>query len=166
LSDKRWNGTEVQFTPHNLALLPREPKRRYYNFYHLFNKKRFAKQSLMQILSMITYAVIFVCYLNVIRGFSGSSIRIVLVDGAVRLIIPIVIIFLDFRFKEFTRRLQFLLSLSKLLIPINICVEQFFSFDWYLLGDRYYIVIGWKTLVFNCHNCKIYINLISKMQYL
>jgi len=118
LSDKRWNGTEVNFTPHNLALIPREQKHVYYNFYHLFEKKRFAKQSLMQILSMITYAIIFVCYLNVIRRFSGSSIQIVLLDGAVRLIIPVIIIVLDFRFKEFTRRLQFLLSLTL----IGICL--------------------------------------------
>lgn len=67
----------------------------------------------MQILSMITYAVVFVCYLNVIRNFHGSSILIVFLDGVVRLIIPVVIIVLDFQFKEFTRRLQFLLSLGK-----------------------------------------------------
>lgn len=72
----------------------------------------------MQIMSMITYAIVFVCYLNVIRSFKGSSILIVFLDGAVRLIIPVVIIIIDFRFKEFTRRLQFLLSLSKYILPI------------------------------------------------
>lgn len=103
----------MKFSPQNLALIPRETHHVYYNFYHLFKKKRFAKQSLMQIMSMITYAIVFVCYLNVIRSFKGSSILIVLLDGAVRLIIPVLIIIIDMKVKEFTRRLQFLLSLSK-----------------------------------------------------
>ncbi|KAI6186861.1 MFS domain-containing protein [Aphelenchoides besseyi] len=111
LTDKRWNGTEVKFNPQNLALIPRDEHQIVYNFYHLFEKKRFAKQSFMQILSMITYAIIFVCYLDVIRAFRGSSILIVFLDGAVRLIIPVIIIILDFQFKNFTRRLQFLSSL-------------------------------------------------------
>lgn len=66
----------------------------------------------MQILSMITYAIVFVCYLNVLRSFKGSTIKVVFLDGAARLIIPIVIIILDLRIKEFTRRFQFLLSLG------------------------------------------------------
>ncbi|KAI6221024.1 MFS domain-containing protein [Aphelenchoides fujianensis] len=131
LSDKRWNGTEVKFTPQNLALIPHEERRSYYTFYHLFSRKRFAKQSIMQILSMITYAIVFVCYLDVIRAFTGSSIAIVALDGAVRLIIPIVIIVLDFQFKNFTRRLQFLLSL--LLIGVFLLAATVLV----LIGQRY-----------------------------
>ncbi|KAI6189658.1 MFS domain-containing protein [Aphelenchoides bicaudatus] len=132
LSDKRWNGTEVKFTPHNLELLPRDTSNTYYNFYHLFEKKRFAKQSLLQILSMITYAIVFVCYLNVIRRFKGSTILIVFLDGAIRLVIPVIIIVLDFKFKEFTRRLQFLLSLA--LIGICLLVTTIIT----IAGSKWY----------------------------
>lgn len=92
---------------------------------------------------MINYAIIFVCYLNVIRGFKGSSILITFLDGAVRLIIPVIIIIVDFQFKEFTRRLQFLLSLSKSLVFKVIYYNFPFSFDWHLFCRRRNFIISW-----------------------
>jgi hypothetical protein len=111
IADKRWNGTEVIFTPYSLALIPRERKTVYYTFYHLFNHRRFAKQSFMQLLSIFTYSMVAMTYLYVIRDFSGSSVLVLFLDGAFRLVIPIIIIILDFRFEGFTRRFQFLLAL-------------------------------------------------------
>ena len=113
LSNKRWNNAGTLFTPTNLARIPRDTHPRLYTFYDLFAKARFAKQSAMQILSMFTYSIVYWCYLSVIRSFSGSSILIVFLDGAARLIVPIIIIVLDFKLPKFTRRIQFLLSLCK-----------------------------------------------------
>ncbi|CAD5224338.1 unnamed protein product [Bursaphelenchus okinawaensis] len=120
LTDHRWNGTQVKFTPRNLEKIPTDTSKKFYSFYDLFSNRRFAKQSLLQIVSMITCAVVSVCYMRVIREFNGSSILIVLLDGCVRLIIPILVIFADIKFESFTRRIQFLLALS--LMGINFMI--------------------------------------------
>lgn len=76
LADKRWNGTDVVFTPASLESIRHEKHNKFYNFYHLFNHRRFAKQSLMQLLSMFTYSMVAMAYLYVIRDFSGSSVLV------------------------------------------------------------------------------------------
>ncbi|CAD5232254.1 unnamed protein product [Bursaphelenchus xylophilus] len=122
LTDKRWNGTEVKFTPLNLQKIPQDTSKKFYSFYDLFSNRRFAKQSMLQIVSMITCAIVSVCYMRVIREFSGSSILIVFLDGCVRLIIPIIIIVADIKFDSFTRRIQFLLALSLMGISLLIAM--------------------------------------------
>jgi hypothetical protein len=58
LADKRWNGTQVIFSANSLSQIPHERNSRTLSFYHLFSRARFAKQSLMQILSMCTYSIV------------------------------------------------------------------------------------------------------------
>uniref|UniRef100_A0A7E4UV30 MFS domain-containing protein n=1 Tax=Panagrellus redivivus TaxID=6233 RepID=A0A7E4UV30_PANRE len=116
IANRRWNGTEANFTSKQLEGIPHETHRKKYNFFHLFSNARVLKQSCMQLLSMFTYSLVSICYLYVIKDWSDvrniSPILLVCLDGVVRLIIPILIIILDYKFKNFTRRSQFLGSLT------------------------------------------------------
>jgi len=51
-------------------------------------------------------------YFFIIREFPGESFNIIFLDGVFRFILPVLIIVLDLKFKSFTRRFQFLMSLS------------------------------------------------------
>jgi MFS family permease len=132
IANRRWNGTEVIFTTRQLEHLKHETKRKKYNFYHLFNTKRFFKQSLMQILAMLTYSMVSICYLYVVKDFTDiSPILLVFLDGCCRLIIPIIIIILDYNFRSFDRRTQFLGSLSLMaacFIAVNVLVATNHSY--------------------------------------
>ena len=72
IANKRWNGTDATFIPKQLETIPHEDKRTKYTFYHLFSSKRFFKQSMMQILSMFTYSLVSICYMYVIKYFTGG----------------------------------------------------------------------------------------------
>ncbi|KAK6758862.1 hypothetical protein RB195_016221 [Necator americanus] len=108
IAHQRWNNTKARFTTQDISSIHKNEKKRFYTFFHLFSSPRLAKQSLMQILSMFTYAMVSNTYLYTVSGMHDSAIMFVFLDGIFRLFTPFIIIFLDIQLPQFGRKIQFI----------------------------------------------------------
>ncbi|CAJ0588048.1 unnamed protein product [Cylicocyclus nassatus] len=108
IAHQRWNNTKAHFTTQDISSIHKNEKKRFYTFYHLFSTPRLAKQSLMQILSMFTYAMVSNTYLYTVGGLHDSVIMFIFLDGIFRLFTPFIIIFLDIYLPGFGRKIQFI----------------------------------------------------------
>uniref|UniRef100_A0A0K0DJX3 MFS domain-containing protein n=1 Tax=Angiostrongylus cantonensis TaxID=6313 RepID=A0A0K0DJX3_ANGCA len=108
IAHQRWNNTKARFTTTDISFIHKNDKRRCYTFYHLFSSPRLAKQSLMQILSMFTYALVTNTYLCTVGRAHDSAIMFIFLDGIFRLFTPFIIIFLDLYIPRFGRKIQFI----------------------------------------------------------
>ncbi|CAJ0582647.1 unnamed protein product, partial [Mesorhabditis spiculigera] len=122
IGHRRWNNAKVRFTTHDLSSIHKKEEQPFYNFFHLFSTMRLAKQSVMQIVSMLTYAMVSNTYLYTVQGMHDSTIMFTFLDGAFRLPTPFIIIFLDIYFPKFGRKLQFILSLVIELILFGVVI--------------------------------------------
>ncbi|EPB69561.1 hypothetical protein ANCCEY_11344, partial [Ancylostoma ceylanicum] len=117
IAHRRWNNTKAHFTTQDISSIHKNDKKRFYTFYHLFRywlSPRLAKQSLMQILSMFTYAMVSNTYLYTVGGMHDSVIMFIFLDGLFRLFTPFIIIFLDIQLPSFGRKIQFIGALELL----------------------------------------------------
>ncbi|VDM60039.1 unnamed protein product [Angiostrongylus costaricensis] len=108
IAHQRWNNTKARFTTTDISFIHKNDKKRCYTFYHLFSSPRLAKQSLMQILSMFTYALVTNTYLCTVGRVHDSAIMFIFLDGIFRLFTPFIIIFLDLYIPRFGRKIQFI----------------------------------------------------------
>ncbi|KAK5983581.1 hypothetical protein GCK32_017347, partial [Trichostrongylus colubriformis] len=107
IAHQRWNNTKAHFNTSDISSIHKTEKKRFYTFYHLFSTRRLAKQSLVQILSMFTYAMVSNTYLYTVDGVHNSVIMFTFLDGLFRLFTPFIIIFLDLQLPSFGRKIQF-----------------------------------------------------------
>uniref|UniRef100_A0AC35UDA5 MFS domain-containing protein n=1 Tax=Rhabditophanes sp. KR3021 TaxID=114890 RepID=A0AC35UDA5_9BILA len=109
----RWNDAAVHFTENDLKNLPSEPNQKYrlYNFFHLFSKRKLVQQTLLQMFSMFTYSIISANYNYSVSSWESNIIPFVAINGGLRFIIPIVIIYFDFKIPSLGRKVQFVASL-------------------------------------------------------
>ncbi|PAV64473.1 hypothetical protein WR25_07046 [Diploscapter pachys] len=69
IAHQRWNNRHVRFTEKDISSIHKKEKYTFYWFYHLFRcNRKLAKQSLIQILSMFTYAMVSNTYLYTVSG--------------------------------------------------------------------------------------------------
>ncbi|VDL63852.1 unnamed protein product [Nippostrongylus brasiliensis] len=108
IAHPRWNNTKAHFTTADISSIHKNDKKRFYTFYHLFSTPRLAKQSLMQILSMFTYAMVSNTYIYTVGSMHDSVIMFIFLDGLFRLFTPFIIIFLDVKLPSFGRKIQFI----------------------------------------------------------
>ncbi|CCD72108.1 Major facilitator superfamily (MFS) profile domain-containing protein [Caenorhabditis elegans] len=111
IAHQRWNNTKARFTTKDISAIHKQEKQGFYWFYHLFSTKRLAKQSCLQIISVLTYAMVSNTYLFTVAGLHDSPIISTLIDGVLRLFIPIIIVIFDLMVPSFGRKIQFLGSL-------------------------------------------------------
>ncbi|CEF64136.1 Solute carrier family 22 member 15 [Strongyloides ratti] len=109
----RWNDAAIHFTESDLKNLPSEPKEKYrfYNFFHLFSKVKLTQQTILQMLSMFTYSLISINFNYSITTWENDVIPFVAINGGLRFIIPIIIIFFDFKIPSLGRKIQFITAL-------------------------------------------------------
>lgn len=109
----RWNDAAIHFTENDFKNLPSEPKEKYrfYNFFHLFSKFKLTQQTILQMLSMFTYSIISINFNYSITTWEQNVIPFVAINGGLRFIIPILIIFFDFKIPSLGRKIQFVASL-------------------------------------------------------
>ncbi|CAI5451066.1 unnamed protein product [Caenorhabditis angaria] len=111
IAHQRWNNTKVRFTNNDISAIHKQEKQGFYWFIHLFSTKRLAKQSFLQILSVLTYAMVSNTYLYTASGLHDSAIMFTFLDGVFRLVVPIIIVVFDIFVPQFGRKIQFLGSL-------------------------------------------------------
>ncbi|KAF1752657.1 hypothetical protein GCK72_019212 [Caenorhabditis remanei] len=111
IAHQRWNNTKARFTTKDISAIHKTEKQGFYWFYHLFSTKRLAKQSCLQIISVLTYAMVSNTYLFTVTGLHDSAIMFTFLDGVFRLFVPIVIVIFDLMVPSFGRKIQFLGSL-------------------------------------------------------
>lgn len=111
MAHQRWNNTKARFTTKDISAIHKSEKQGFYWFYHLFSTKRLAKQSCLQIISVLTYAMVSNTYLFTVTGLHDSAIMFTFLDGVFRLIVPIIIVIFDLMVPSFGRKIQFLGSL-------------------------------------------------------
>lgn len=111
IAHQRWNNRHVRFTEKDISSIHKKESYTFYWFYHLFSNRKLAKQSLIQILSMFTYAMVSNTYLYTVSGMHESAIMFTFLDGAFRLVAPFLLIIGDIYIKGFGRKIQFVLSL-------------------------------------------------------
>ncbi|VDK42256.1 unnamed protein product [Anisakis simplex] len=115
IAHRRWNNANIKLTTNDLNLIPRDTtnKRPFYNVYHLFCTRRLFKQTFMQLLSMFTYGLISSTYFFSKKGMHDSAIMFTFLHGAFRIAVPPLVVFLDFKFYNFGRKMQLVGSLGK-----------------------------------------------------
>ncbi|CAI2355237.1 unnamed protein product [Caenorhabditis sp. 36 PRJEB53466] len=111
IAHQRWNNTKARFTTKDISAIHKTEKQGFYWFYHLFSTKRLAKQSCLQIISVLTYAMVSNTYLFTVTGIHDSAIMFTFLDGVFRLFVPIIIVIFDLMVPSFGRKIQFLGSL-------------------------------------------------------
>lgn len=111
IAHQRWNNTKAKFTTKDISAIHKQEKQGFYWFYHLFSTKRLAKQSCLQIISVLTYAMVSNTYLFTVTGLHDSAIMFTFLDGVFRLFIPIIIVIFDLMVPSFGRKIQYLGSL-------------------------------------------------------
>lgn len=111
MAHQRWNNTKARFTTKDISAIHKTEKQGFYWFYHLFSTKRLAKQSCLQIISVLTYAMVSNTYLFTVSGLHDSAIMFTFLDGVFRLFVPIIIVIFDLMVPSFGRKIQFLGSL-------------------------------------------------------
>ncbi|CAO4378089.1 unnamed protein product [Caenorhabditis nigoni] len=111
IAHQRWNNTKARFTTKDISAIHKQEKQGFYWFYHLFSTKRLAKQSCLQIISVLTYAMVSNTYLFTVTGLHDSAIMFTFLDGVFRLFVPIIIVIFDLMVPSFGRKIQYLGSL-------------------------------------------------------
>uniref|UniRef100_A0A1I7TYD7 MFS domain-containing protein n=1 Tax=Caenorhabditis tropicalis TaxID=1561998 RepID=A0A1I7TYD7_9PELO len=111
IAHQRWNNTKARFTTKDISAIHKTEKQGFYWFYHLFSTRRLAKQSCLQIISVLTYAMVSNTYLFTVSGLHDSAIMFTFLDGVFRLFVPIIIVIFDLMVPSFGRKIQFLGSL-------------------------------------------------------
>lgn len=111
IAHQRWNNTKARFTTKDISAIHKTEKQGFYWFYHLFSTKRLAKQSCLQIISVLTYAMVSNTYIYTVTGLHDSAILFTFLDGVFRLFVPIIIVIFDLMVPSFGRKIQFLGSL-------------------------------------------------------
>ncbi|CAB3398915.1 unnamed protein product [Caenorhabditis bovis] len=111
IAHERWNNTKAVFTTSDISAIHQPEKQGFYWFYHLFSTRRLFKQSCLQILSVLTYAMVSNTYLYIANGLHHSAIMFTFLDGVFRLVVPVVIVILDLMIPSFGRKIQILGSL-------------------------------------------------------
>ncbi|VDM49732.1 unnamed protein product, partial [Toxocara canis] len=124
IAHRRWNDANIKFTANDLNLIPRDnnKKKPFYNVYHLFCTRRLFKQTFMQLLSMFTYGLVSSTYFYTLKGLhdwmikssisSDNAIMFTFLHGVFRIFVPPIVIFLDFKFFKFGRKIQLIGSLT------------------------------------------------------
>ncbi|VDO59981.1 unnamed protein product [Heligmosomoides polygyrus] len=139
IAHRRWNNTKAHFNTEDISSIHKNEKKRFYTFYHLFSTPRLAKQSLMQILSMFTYAMVSNTYIYTVGGMHDSVIMFIFLDGIFRLFTPFVIIFLDMQMPSFGRKIQFVgaLLIEGVLFGVIIALIQLgYNYDHIVFNER------------------------------
>ncbi|KAK6054573.1 hypothetical protein COOONC_07923 [Cooperia oncophora] len=162
IAHERWNNTKAHFTTSDISSIHKNEKKRFYTFYHLFRNAvyvtpRLAKQSLMQILSMFTYAMVSNTYLYTVDGVHNSVIMFTFLDGLFRLFTPFIIIFLDLQFKGFGRKIQFIgaLLIEAVLFGVIILLISL-GYDYNNIAVTILVII---TIMIN--DCVFWINIVQ-----
>ncbi|GMS80178.1 hypothetical protein PENTCL1PPCAC_2353, partial [Pristionchus entomophagus] len=113
LAHERWNNTKAKFTTRDISTITKNhTKPQYYTVFSLFASRRLAKQSFMQFISAFTYSIVSSTYIYTTSGIHSNAIMYTFLDGVFRIFVPFIIIFLDYRFKAFGRKMQFIGALT------------------------------------------------------
>ncbi|XGW14981.1 hypothetical protein V3C99_000902 [Haemonchus contortus] len=157
IAHRRWNNTKAHFTTSDISSIHKHEKKRFYTFYHLFSTPRLAKQSLMQILSMFTYAMVSNTYLYTVDGVHNSVIMFTFFNGLFRLFTPFIIIFLDLQLPSFGRKIQFIgaLLIEAVLFGVIILLVSL-GYDYNHTAVTILVII---TIMIN--DCVFWINIVQ-----
>lgn len=113
LAHERWNNTKAKFTTRDISTITKtQQKPPYYTLFSLFSTRRLAKQTFMQFVSAFTYSIVSSTYIYTTSGIHSNAIMYTFLDGVFRIVTPIIIVFLDYRFKAFGRKIQFITALT------------------------------------------------------
>ncbi|GMT10677.1 hypothetical protein PFISCL1PPCAC_1974, partial [Pristionchus fissidentatus] len=158
IAHERWNNTKAKFTTRDISTITKtHTSLPYYTIFDLFKSRRLAKQTFMQFVSAFTYSIVSSTYVYTTSEIHENAIMYTFLDGAFRIFVPPIIIFLDYRFKNFGRKIQFVgaLTIEAVLFAIVILLVALgFSYN-----DTAVTVLIIITTMIN--DCVFWINIIQ-----
>ncbi|KAF8383287.1 hypothetical protein PRIPAC_72429 [Pristionchus pacificus] len=158
LAHERWNNTKAKFTTRDISTISKtHTSPPYYTIFSLFANRRLAKQTFMQFVSAFTYSIVSSTYIYTTSTVHDDAIMYTLLDGIFRLFTPIIIIFLDYRFKAFGRKMQFIGALTIEAILFAIIIVLIATGSKY--DDLGVVIIIIVTTMIN--DCVFWINIIQ-----
>ncbi|GMT07957.1 hypothetical protein PENTCL1PPCAC_30131, partial [Pristionchus entomophagus] len=158
LAHERWNNTKAKFKMRDISTITKtQAKLPYYTLFSLFTTRRLAKQTFMQFISAFTYSIVSSTYVYATSGIHNNAIMYTFLDGVFRILTPLIIVFFDYRFKSFGRKIQFIgaLPIEAILYAIVIVLVAV----GYKYNDTAVIILIIVTTMIN--DCVFWINILQ-----